>query len=227
MAETLRPTYPRIAVEGIALSFALAIGIGILRTVNAEPVERTAEVEGNVVFAVVFAVPALLALLGLRKRPPLLVAAGALDLVLAFVTLFSLIGLVFIAPAVMFFAAARRIGSVGARPIGSIAAVVIGVLMGIGSFFVLFSHQDPICWATNPATGSQVRLDAARFVRGSTISMDSRDLPPGTTESGCSSDYISNGEALLATMMVAAMLGVVWVVSKPSAPRPGPVPATV
>ncbi len=108
MARTPHPTAPRIAVVGIVLSFALAVAVGILRTVNAEPVERAAEVAGNVAFAMVFAAPALLALLGLRGRPPLLVAAGALDLVLAFVSLFSFIGLVFVPPAVMFFVAAAR-----------------------------------------------------------------------------------------------------------------------
>src|SRR6266545_2974775 len=89
VAVTPGPTAPRIAIVAIVLSFALAVAVGILRTVNAEPVERAAEVAGNVAFAVVFAAPALLALLGLRGRPSLLVAAGALDLGLAFVTLFS------------------------------------------------------------------------------------------------------------------------------------------
>ncbi|MGH2651866.1 MAG: hypothetical protein ACRDHK_11735, partial [Actinomycetota bacterium] len=64
MARTPRPTAPRIAVLGIVLSFALAVVVGILRTVNAEPVERAAEVAGNVAFAMVFAGPALLAVLG-------------------------------------------------------------------------------------------------------------------------------------------------------------------
>jgi hypothetical protein len=59
------PTAPRIAIVAIVLSFALAVAVGILRTVNAEPVERAAEVAGNVAFVVVFAAPALLALLGL------------------------------------------------------------------------------------------------------------------------------------------------------------------
>lgn len=68
-----RPTAPRIAVVGIVLSFSLAVAVGILRTVNAEPVERAAEVVGNIAFSVVFAAPAMLALLGLRDRSSLLV----------------------------------------------------------------------------------------------------------------------------------------------------------
>lgn len=106
---TPRPTAPWIAIVAIGLSFALAVAVRILRTVNAEPVERAAEVAGNVAFAVAFGAPALLALLGLRGRPSLLVAAGVLDLVLAFVSLISFIGLVPVPPAVMFLIAAGQI----------------------------------------------------------------------------------------------------------------------
>jgi hypothetical protein len=222
MAESRDPHTPRIAVVAIAVSFALAAGVGILRTVNAEPVERTAEVAGNVAFALVFAVPALLAILGLRGRPSLLVAAGVLDLVLAVVTMITLIGLVFVAPGVMFLVTSGRIADGGARPVRSIAAVVLAIVLGTAAFFALFVHEDPVCWATNAATGESIRLDADRFVHGSSISMDSRDLPPGTTESGCTSDSISNGEALLATAVVAVMLGAAWVVSREDADRPSP-----
>jgi hypothetical protein len=188
-----RATAPRIAIVAIVLSFALALAVGILRTVNAEPVERAAEVAGNVAFAVVFAVPALLALLGLRSRPSLLVAAGALDLVLAFISLISFTGLVFVPPAVMFFVAA-------------------GHMRG----------EDPVCWAKNPTTGESFPLDPGRFVHGSSISMDSRDLPPGATDSGCTTDSISTGEAIAGISVIAAMLGAVWVLSKPPEPRARP-----
>ena len=217
-----RPTAPRIAIVAIVLSFALAVAVGILRTVNAEPVERAAEVAGNVAFAVVFVVPALLALLGLRGRPSLLVAAGALDLVLAFVSLISFIGLVFVPPAVMFFVAAGQTRGTGVSPGRSIAAVLVAVILGAAAFFALFAREDPVCWARNPTTGESFRLDPDRFVHGSSISIDSRDLPPGATESGCSTDSISNGEAITGISVVAAMLGAVWVLSKPPAPRARP-----
>jgi hypothetical protein len=222
VALTLRPAAPWIAVVGIVLSFALAVAMGILRTVNAEPVERAAEVAGNVAFAVVFAAPALLALLGLRDRPSLLVSAGALDLALAFVTLISFIGLVFVAPGVMFFAAAAQMRGAGGSSWRSIAPVLVAVLLGIMAFFALFTREDPVCWATNPTTGQSFRLNPDRFVHGASISIDSRDLPPGATESGCSSDSISTGEAIAGIAVVAAMLGAVWMLSKPSEPRPRP-----
>lgn len=226
MAVTPGPTAPRIALVAIVLSFSLAGAVGILRTVNAEPVERAAEVAGNVAFAIVFAAPALLALLGLRDRPSLLVAAGALDLGLAFVTLISFIGLVFVPPGVMLFVAAGRMRGTGAGLWRSIAAVIVAVMLGTVAFFALFAREDPVCWARNPATGESVRLNADRFVHGGSISMDSRDLPPGATEAGCSSDSISPAEAIAGTALVATMLGAVWVLSKPPEPRVRPAPTT-
>jgi hypothetical protein len=216
-AETPHLTTPRIAIVAIALSFALAVGVAILRTVNAEPVERAAEVAGNVAFAIVFAVPALLGLLGLRERRSLLVAAGVIDLVFGAVTMITLIGLVFVAPGVMFLIAGGRVRAAGTRPVASIAAVILAVVLGAGAFFALFARDDPICWATNRVTGESVRLDATRYVHGSSGSMV---LPPGTSEAGCSSDFISNAEALLATAVVAVMLGVVWTVSSRDGDRP-------
>lgn len=226
MDVTPRSTAPRIAVVGIVLSLVLAVGIGILRTANAEPVERGVEVAGNIAFAIVFAAPALLALLGLRGRPSLFVAAGVLDLVLTFVTLISFIGLVFVPPAAMFFVAAGQVRGDGASLTRSIATVLVALLGGTEAFFAMFAQENPVCWARNLSTGETFRLDASKFVHGSSISMDSRDLPAGATESGCSSDTISTREALAATAVVAATLGTAWVLSKPPELRPAPAPTT-
>lgn len=214
-------TAPRVAVVGIVISFILAVGVAGLRSFNADPVERVAEAAGTIAFATVFAAPALLALLGVRGRPSLLLAAGALDMVLAFLALFSFIGLVFVIPAVLFFLAAGRTRSDATSPIRSAAAVAVAVVLGTAGFFALFAHENPICWARNPATGQSYRLDADRFVHGSTMSMDSRDLPAVATESGCSSDSILISEAIAVIVVVASMLGATWLVSKP--PRMEPV----
>jgi hypothetical protein len=222
VAVTLRPVAPRIAVVGIVLSFALAVAVGILRTVNAEPVERAAEVAGNVAFSVVFAAPAMLALLGLRDRSSLLVAAGALDLVLAFITLMSLVGFAFLAPGVTFFVAARQMRGAGGNWSRSMAPVLVAVLLGGVAFFALFAREDPVCWARDPTTGRSFRLNPDKFVHDGSISMDSRDLPPGATESGCSSDLISTGEAIGGMAVVATMLGAAWMLSKPPEPRVKP-----
>ena len=105
----------------------------------------------------------------------------------------------------------------------SIAVVILAVVLGAVAFFALFAREDPVCWARNPSTGESFRLDADRFVHGASISMDSRDLPRAT-EAGCSSDSISTGEAIAGIAVVAAMLGAVWVLSKPPEPRARPAP---
>jgi hypothetical protein len=212
------PIVPRVAVIGIIVSLILAVGVAVLRSVNADPVERAAEVAGTIAFATVFAAPAFLAILGVRGRPSLLFAAGALDLVLAFVTLLSLIGLVFVVPAVMFFLAVGQTTGTTANRSRSVITVVVAVVLGTAGLFALFAHADPICWATNSATGESVRLNAATFVHGSTISMDSRDLPAGSNESGCTSDSISVIEAIAGVAIVATMLAGVWVLSTPPSP---------
>lgn len=224
MAVSLRPTGSRIAVFGIVLSFSLAVAVGILRSVNAAPVERAAEVAGNVAFSVVFAAPGILALLGLRHRSSLLVAAGALDLGLAFITLMSLVGFAFVAPGVMFFVAARQRRGAGGNWSRSMAAVLVAILLGGVAFFALFAREDPVCWARDPTTGRSFRLNPDRFVHDGSVSMDSRDLPPGATETGCSSDLISTGEAIGGMAVVATMLGAVWMLSKPPEPRAKPAP---
>jgi hypothetical protein len=126
----------------------------------------------------------------------------------------------------MFFVAAGQVRGDGASLTRSIATVLVALLGGTGAFFALFAQENPVCWARNPATGETFRLDASKFVHGSSISMDSRDLPAGTTESGCSSDTISTREALAATAVVAATLGTAWVLSKPPELRPAPAPTT-
>jgi hypothetical protein len=220
VAVTSRPPIPRIAVIGIGLSFALAVTVGVVRAINAEPVERAAEVFGNAGFAVVFAAPGLLALLGLRGRPSLLVAAGVLDLALAFVTLMSLIGLAFVVPGVMFFVAASQMRGSGGRPARSLAATLVAVILGTASFLALFAREDPVCWATN-SVGESVRLNADRYVTGTSISIES---PPGATASGCSSDSISTIEGLAGIVLVATLLGCAWVLSEPSDHRAARLP---
>ena len=182
--ERSRP--PGAAVVGIVLAVALAFGGGFLRAINAEPADRAAEIAGAAAFSIVFAAPALLAFLGLRDRPALLVAAGVLELGLAFISLFS-IGLLFVVPAVLFFVAAGNMRGAGTRLWRSIAAVLVSITFGTVAFLALFARDDPVCWTTN-ATGETVRVDPDEFVQRSSISIEA---PPGVSAAGCSSDSIS------------------------------------
>ncbi len=221
VVSTVTSRTSRAAIAGIALSFVLAIGVGVLRWANAEPAERSFELAGNVAFAIVLATPALLGLLAIRGRPTLFVAAGVLSVACVVVGAFS-IGLLFVPQAVLFFVAAR--GDAAPRSRGAVSAAVIAVVLGVMAFVALFAHDDPVCWARIGSTGRIVRVDAERFVRPRSISMDSADLPPGTTESGCTSDTISAPEAATAVALVAAMVLGSWFVGRPSSTDPFPAP---
>lgn len=210
----------RSAIAAIALSLALGVGGAVLRTVGATPVERSAQVAGTVAFAVVFFAPAILGLLGLRGRPSLLVAAGALDVVLGTLALISGVGLVFFVPAVLFFIGAGRAAGSAAGIVRSGTAVVVSVVLGTAAFFALFLREDPVCWARIGSTGRTVAIDASRFVHGSTIRMGA--VPPGATESGCSSDSISTTEATASLALVAVMLLLAWSLSSPRRLIPAP-----
>lgn len=216
MAASERSRAPGAAVVGIVLAVLLAVGGGLLRAINAEPAERAVEIAGAIAFTVVYAAPALLAFLGLRHRPALLIAAGALELGLAFISLFSYIGILFLIPAVLFFVAAGSMRGAGTRLWRSIAAVIVSMTLGTVAFLALFARDDPVCWKTDPTTGESVRVDPDEFVQGSTISIS---VPPGAGPAGCSSDSISTTEAVAAIVSVAAMAGAAWLLSTPPPAR--------
>jgi hypothetical protein len=220
---TERRAVPRTAVTGIVLCLVFAAGVGILQYLNTELALRSLELAGTVAFAVVLSAPALLALAGLRERPSLLVAAGVLGLVLAFLSSFALVGLVFVAPAVLFLVAAGQLRSEEVRPRGAIAAVLVPVVLGLVAFFALLVHDDPACWATDAVTGETSRLEVGVSVEGGSISVTT---PPGTSESGCSSDVITPVEGLVAIGIVGLMLGVGWSLARPTSSRAAPVVPT-
>jgi hypothetical protein len=99
-------------------------------------------------------------------------------LVLAFLTLISFIGLVFVPPAEMFFVAAGRVRGHGTSLARSIATVLVALLGGTGAFFALFVQEDPVCWARNPATGRDVPIGRQQ-VRSWLVDLDEQPRPSG------------------------------------------------
>jgi hypothetical protein len=163
--------------------------------------------------------------MGLGGRRSLFLAAGALEVVLGAVGLLSLVGVAFFVPATLFFIAAGRADGTPGRAFRSTIAVVVATVLGTGAFFALFQRDDPVCWATTSG-GESVRLDPGPFFHGNSISMGSADLPPGSRESGCSSDFISIGEAATSTVLLVAMVLAMWVIASPRAPATSPVPVS-
>ena len=81
--------------------------------------------------------------------------------------------------------------------------VLVAVVLGATGLFALFAREDPVCWA-GPPCGWSPLPDPDTFIHGSTISVDSRDLPPGATESQMGGQ--SQPSAIAAMAIVAALL---------------------
>jgi hypothetical protein len=199
------------------VGIAMAATLGVVRFVNGEPPVRTAEWFGTLAFAVVIAAPAVLALLGLRGRPALILAGGTLGIFLAAIGAVSLFSLVLIIPSVIYLIGATQLGGGWPGAPRTAAAALLSLTLGWGALMVLFLQDNPICWAQVSRHGGStyVRLPAEQFVQGNSISMSSDDLPPGTTVSGCAGDSIGPLEAVSSLALSATMLGAGWTLGTP------------
>lgn len=217
-----------------------AIVLGSLRFLLAEGPERTEELVGNIVFALVYASPYLLTLMASKEKRPavrggLLAALGLLSLVASFSSM-SLVSLVLLpATFVIWFAAVRSL-KVSVRPLATTAlATMAGLLVAatVGfSFFTLFGIQDDEdrCWVLSYDSGGQSRWESRPNVGGP------GGLSPGSLSDGptmmtydggetwqragpvvgsrgfCTSDIITNTEAAMSMGVLAfAFLGMILI----------------
>ena len=195
---------------GVGLGVLVPAGLAALSYVNAVPPDRGL---GELSFPLVWAMPAMLAALSLPSRPFLLVPATVLGFLSVF-TPFLLMSVAFLVPAVLYWLAYSLRGPQPmARHSRAVAAVLVPVLAGVGAFFVLTAHPDPLCWdwsedpsgdrtyttargedcATNPSRG----IDAVLVESGTENSHRGR---------GGTSDTVSAPEAAASAALVAAGL---------------------
>lgn len=206
---------PRSAIAAIWLSGVLAVAVVAIRLFGGEPF-LAVRAPAALGLGVLAASPAVLGWLGVRGRAALALAAAAVDVVLVYVGLLSLVGLVFLPVAVLFVVA---FGGLPGRtsPSRTAAAVLIAFSLATLALLALDRHDDPVCWART-RSGATVRLDPGPFVHGNRITMSSTDEPPGTIESGCSSDEISASEAATSATLVVVMTLASWVIATPRPP---------
>jgi hypothetical protein len=148
--------YVTWTVTGAALDLIAATALGLVRYVGSSPPERGAEgVFVAVVFAGVLALPGLVALIGLRRRPMVVIAAGALLLPLSFLS-FALVTLPLLLPALLLMVAGARFDrSLGSGSAGrEILAGACVVGFGIAALVGLYATQDPTEWSTAREQGS-------------------------------------------------------------------------
>lgn len=193
---------------GVGLGIAVAVGLGVLRWANAHaaPV-ATAEWAplADVALGGLVVLPSVLAILGLRGRPVLLLAGGILALLLALP--FTFAGLVLIVPGVLFLVAYGRMPRPPSGSVRRSMAVFVPVVLGVGALAVLFATEQPVCYRTIQYEDGRVEHSRDHEAEADVESGQGTGQsfgPPGegvvSQGGGCTSDVIVPWES-------AAMLG--------------------
>lgn len=198
--ETPRSWITGMVVAGAVLQLAGVGAVLVLRVVGGDAVDGGL---GGAAMATVFGLPGVMALLGLRRRWPLLLAAGIASLALAVVP-FSLHSLVFGPVGVAYLVACGlwRGPRPGPARTAAVAAVVPALLLV--AFGALLWHEDPMCYERHTDGSVVVHRDAESVTSGTqTVEADS-----DVVERGCSSDSVVWWEAATSLALAAAALGI-------------------
>ncbi|GBD84583.1 hypothetical protein BMS3Abin02_00977 [bacterium BMS3Abin02] len=200
-----------LVIIGAVIFLGLAIAIGLLFWLNSEPPRQPASVPAALAWVGILALPAFVALLGVRRRDPrLLLPAIVTGLVPAMLTLFS-VGLVLVVPALLWIQAATRwptpkTARSWRRDLLPLTIPILAILAGL----TFFAHQDPACWNSTKGvdghiTYTRTALNGAResgwFAGGESASISSGG--DGVTGSICTSDRVTPLEGLIALGFIA------------------------
>lgn len=126
---------------GVAAAFAFAAPL--LRE-GERPLDGL-DVLGHTALFAAYAAPALLAVLALRGRPLLLLAAAGLSLLLAFTAL-SGVSLVLLLPGAVYLGSFLRVGVPPGRGLAALALVAAVLALGVAGFAALFVRTEQVCW---------------------------------------------------------------------------------
>lgn len=196
------PARPRFGLYGVALQLALALGLGVLVSgAGSRDLGPSDHVVRGIALGLLFAVPGVIAALGIRAgRPSLLVAAVVMDMagvVLSYSTL------VFVAPAGLFVAHAAATAHSPARAADAVRATVIGVaLVGlvVGSAIALLALTESRCW-TAYSTPAGVEYRISPFVENAEMT-----VPLDALASGCDTGVLTaQGEVAAAVLALGAL----------------------
>lgn len=178
---------------------------------------------GVVPLAAVYGLPGVLALLALRRRGPLLLAAGVASLVLAVVP-FSLHSFVFGPVGLVYLVAYVRWPAPRHSGRSAAAAVAVPVLL-IAAFLSLVWHEDPICYAKDASGEVTIDRNPDDVMSGTQTIEAGSDI----VERGCSSDTVVWWEAIMSLALSGVALGAAIHLVEPSPvspPRPLVDPST-
>lgn len=199
----------RLTLVGVGLGVLVPAGLAALFYSGAAPPRRGLD---QLSFPMVWAMPAMLTALSLPSRPFLLVPAAVLGFLSVFTT-YSWISLTFLVLAVLYWLAYSLRGPQPMARGRAVAGVLVPVLAGVGAFFVLVAHPDPLCWdwsedSSGDRTYTTVRGEDCATNPGRGI--DPVLVEPGTetpeTRRGGASDTVSGLESAASAALVAVGL---------------------
>ena len=200
---------PRFGTYGVALQLGLALLLGIFVAGSfgagsgAGSLGPPDHLNRGVVLGLLFAVPGVIAAIGVRGgRPSVLVAAVVMDMsgvLLSFATL------VFVVPAVLFVTHAAASDRGPIRLTSAVRAAVLGVALialVVGAGVVLLTTTESRCWtAYSTPTGTEYRFSP--FV-GNGVEVT---VPLDAIGSGCETGVLSaQGEAIAAVLALGAIV---------------------
>jgi hypothetical protein len=155
------PDRSRVVV-GVGIVLAMAVVGGIVRTAGTSAPERHVAGDwGTAAFVLVVATPAVLALVGLRRRPWLLAAAGVVLVPLCFLS-FSFLFFPLLVPAALFLGDAVSRPRSEPRSIAQCIGAVLSVLFVVAAVLSLFAHNDAVSWSTATSSGYASDVITAR-----------------------------------------------------------------
>lgn len=193
--DSSRPDHWGPTVAGAGIGTLIALGAGSFPLFDDGSL--SSDWLRGVAFIAILILPAILAVIGLR-RPKALLTAGVVSLPMPFMS-FSFLLFPMLIPAALYLVAYGRAAMrYTPRAPASVAAVITFLLL-VFSFFALFLHDDPQCYEIVK------RRDGSTFERllpaddmSRVISLDGRVI-----ESGCTSDTVTPTEVGLSLALVA------------------------
>lgn len=204
---------PAALLVGVWIHLLLAVGFAAIRFANTPPPLRAVEWPGNLAMALVYALPALLALLALAGRAAALLAAAVLSVPLAFTAL-SGVSLLLLVPAALYAVAYLRWKRRPALALATVGLVAAVALLGVAAFAALLaepgSDDTLFCWsATTGPDGATSYGPVERRVQDPSgqHAFGLAEGQAGTTqEQGCSTGVLELPQAALSTAVVAVAL---------------------
>jgi hypothetical protein len=192
---------------GIAVGYALAIVIGAINLNTEFGTVLTA-----LAFTTMLSLASTLALLGLDRRPSLTSAAIMSAVLTGVVLLTSLVGLVYLVMAILWYLAGQRRPRPPVSPAWASWARPLLAAATILPLVVMMIHHDPRCEITDAAGNVTVTSDAGFPTEwGWSFGSTGTSTSDGSGSKSCTSDTTQPWEALL-SMVVSA--GVVTVASR-------------